>query len=1011
MLTKTLLLISLLFTTSFCRQAFSQTTYLSTLNSGTSTTAELPIYGYYAYSYSQMIYFTSDMNEHVRGSSSRITKIRFYYSNGPVARSNDWVIYLGHTASDNFASTTSWIPLTELTEVYNGDISNLIPPNDGWFEISLQTPFIYNGYDNLVLAVDENTSSYSSSNLIFRQHSDNANNRSILYRNDANNPDPASPPTASARHSYVPQTIFVHEPVESCSGAPVHSSIAITPSIICQGETSAIKYMQTDWLAGLEYVWQKYDGSSWIDTDTTTVPELNIAPQTTTRYRVRVTCVPSQQTDTSEEATIEVVEGPEVTTNITELVVCDGESVNLIADGADSYEWLPSAGLDNTNTHSVNATITDNTTYSVVGITEAGCGDTAYVNLKLLSRYQPSADVSPKGNCTPGNAVTLLVENTIPLNNEASWQYRFLDANNTILQDWSPDEAYTFTSSSDSVYIVYYQYTSSACPSIIPDSIRKEIIIGFGAKADLTAYNCINQGGSIQLYDYFGQTMEENIYQNDLTTASPEIALNGSALYSDNRLILTPSATSQTGKAILTVPQSRQSSSHSIKIEFNLTADQIINIFGTGGADGISYSFGNDVETGANNAHNGSGSKLRISFDAADNGNNIKGIYLIYGKGNTNPPTPSEASTLGYSSNISLWRGQENVPIKIKISNGALTLSVNGEIIFKDIELPAGYLDEDISGWRHCFGALTGGDAMRQGISDLKISSSIIEFGISMDEGAPSIWQNSARFDNLSPGAYHIWLGQPGTTCREKIKTIVIDNTNPHVDLGADTTICEGESLTLNAGDPGVAYIWSGSNNTTNTMVVSTPGSYAVQVTDTNGCSGIDVIQVNVQKAPKAESVYTQIVDEHVNFTLIEVENTTLVDWDFGDGHTVYHAAPSISHTYETGGSYTATATLRNARDSIKITTLVNTAISAIHRAGSEGLSVYPNPVSGILTISSENADPMTVSIIDAQGRKIVENISFVAKTAIDVANYEAGIYFLNIVTDNKISVIKIAVK
>ncbi len=1008
-LTKTLFLTFLLGNIVFCNQAYSQTTYLSSLDLGTSTTANLPILGNYGYSYAQMIYFKSDMNELVQGANSEITKIQFYYSSGSVTQSKDWVIYMGHTTANSFTSTTGWIPLTALVQVYNGDISGLVS-GAGWFEITLQTPFPYNGKDNLVLAIDENTPGFSS--LAFRQHSGSTDNRSMLYRSDSNNPDPASPPTASARYSYVPQTIFVHEPVGSCSGAPAESAITMTPSTVCQGETSTIRYSQTDLLSGLEYIWQKYDGSSWINIDTTTIPELAVVSQTaaTSSYRVSVTCIASQRQYISEAASLDVVASPAMTTNITQLVVCDGETVNLIAGGADTYEWSPATGLDKTDISSVNATITDNTVYSVIGSNEAGCRDTAFVSLQLISKAPPSADIFPLEICTPGNPVTLQLESVAPLNNGGQWQYRFSDENSVVLQDWSTNDTYTFIPAADSVYKLYYRYTSSACPSIVSDSVKKEIIVGFGAKADLTAYNCINQGGSIRLYDYFGQATESIIYQNDLTTASPEITLSGSALYTGNRLVLTPSATSLSGSAVLTIPQFSLSLLNSMTVEFDLTADQMINNYGTGGADGIAYSFGDDVAH-VNNTHNGSGSKLRISFDAANNGTNLTGIYLIYGKNNTTAPAPSDATTLAFSPNLSLWKTLENVPVKITILHGTLTLSINGTVVFDKVELPVSYLNEDVSGWQHCFGAQTGGDAMRQAVSNLKITHSELKFGISTDTAPPSVWQNSNVFDDLLPGSYHIWLTKPGTTCTRNIETLVINNENPYVNLGADTIICEGESLTLDAQNPGASYIWSGSDNITNTLVVTAPGSYAVQVTAPNGCTGIDAIQVSMLKAPTAGSINTQITNEHVNFALINVANASLVDWDFGDGHIIRNAATSISHTYTSEGNYTVTATLHNDCDSAEVTTSVDILVSGTNHASTGGLNVYPNPVKDLLTITSESTDPITVSIIDAQGRKIAENISFVSRTAINVADYEAGIYFLNIVTDNKASVLKIVIK
>ncbi|PSL47509.1 gliding motility-associated-like protein [Chitinophaga niastensis] len=66
----------------------------------------------------------------------------------------------------------------------------------------------------------------------------------------------------------------------------------------------------------------------------------------------------------------------------------------------------------------------------------------------------------------------------------------------------------------------------------------------------------------------------------------------------------------------------------------------------------------------------------------------------------------------------------------------------------------------------------------------------------------------------------------------------------PKVDLGADTTICNGVSLALDAGPGFNSYKWS-SNATTQKITVNQSGTYAVEVSN-GGCTATDAIQVNV---------------------------------------------------------------------------------------------------------------------------------------------------------------------
>jgi gliding motility-associated-like protein len=63
--------------------------------------------------------------------------------------------------------------------------------------------------------------------------------------------------------------------------------------------------------------------------------------------------------------------------------------------------------------------------------------------------------------------------------------------------------------------------------------------------------------------------------------------------------------------------------------------------------------------------------------------------------------------------------------------------------------------------------------------------------------------------------------------------------------IGKDTTICNGSSITLDAGFPGALYQWS-NGSSSQSITVSSPGTYHVLVTDTSGCTGADTIMINI---------------------------------------------------------------------------------------------------------------------------------------------------------------------
>lgn len=171
------------------------------VGTGTGTSSYLPLYGLYGYNYTQQIYTQAQIAK-----AGNITKIRFYYVSGTITNSKDWVVYMGHTTKTTFASTTDWEPLANLTQVFAGDVSSLVPLANNWMEITLTTPFAYDNVRNLVVAVDENTAGYSSMSWgAFTS----GTNTGIYYYNDTTNPDPAAPPTANSRTATIDRIQFV----------------------------------------------------------------------------------------------------------------------------------------------------------------------------------------------------------------------------------------------------------------------------------------------------------------------------------------------------------------------------------------------------------------------------------------------------------------------------------------------------------------------------------------------------------------------------------------------------------------------------------------------------------------------------------------------------------------------------------------------------------------------------------------------------------------------------------
>lgn len=162
-----------------------------TLGEGSTDTGVAPVNTYYGYSYTQQIFTKQEINANAAGN---ITGLKFYLKpDANIEDSDEWTVYLGNTTMTNIESTTSWIPLSELTEVYSGTVTN----ENGVLEVVFTTPFPYNNTQNLVVAIDENAPSYDSNNIFYVFGGGSGQYKTIAYRNDDTDPDPATPPTGS----------------------------------------------------------------------------------------------------------------------------------------------------------------------------------------------------------------------------------------------------------------------------------------------------------------------------------------------------------------------------------------------------------------------------------------------------------------------------------------------------------------------------------------------------------------------------------------------------------------------------------------------------------------------------------------------------------------------------------------------------------------------------------------------------------------------------------------------
>lgn len=118
-----------------------------------------------------------------------------------------------------------------------------------------------------------------------------------------------------------------------------------------------------------------------------------------------------------------------------------------------------------------------------------------------------------------------------------------------------------------------------------------------------------------------------------------------------------------------------------------------------------------------------------------------------------------------------------------------------------------------------------------------------------------------------------------GCVAVDSITIAVRAKPEPVVTAGGPTTLCDGDSVTLDAGAGYAAYQWTNGERT-RTIRVGASGAYGVEVTDANGCRGVsETIDVRVHTLPDVRIAGPRVV--------------------CSDGTSIYQVAPGANTTYE----------------------------------------------------------------------------------------------------------------
>jgi hypothetical protein len=260
---------------------------------------------------------------------------------------------------------------------------------------------------------------------------------------------------------------------------------------------------------------------------------------------------------------------------------------------------------------------------------------------------------------------------------------------------------------------------------------------------------------------------------------------------------------------------------------------------------------------------------------------------------------------------------------------------------------------------------------------------------ITLDAGNPGsvyYWSTGNFTQTITvynPGIYDVAVTN---ICETQFDSITISVFDPVLNLGNDTSICEGTSLVLDAGHPGSIFTWSTGDNT-QTISVSQAGTYSVDLSHECGDLSDEII-VGILPAP--------VINLQDSIQLTPGESVII---DAGPGFASYHwstGATTQSIEVNHMAWYFVTVTADNGCSAIDTAYVWYLGIPSV--SGNQALSVFPNPVKNMLNIKSQ-IEIDKIDIFNSIGEVVKRLTPHSNKVIVNLSSLPDGVFILRIFT------------
>lgn len=285
-----------------------------------------------------------------------------------------------------------------------------------------------------------------------------------------------------------------------------------------------------------------------------------------------------------------------------------------------------------------------------------------------------------------------------------------------------------------------------------------------------------------------------------------------------------------------------------------------------------------------------------------------------------------------------------------------------------------------------------------------------------LNTSATYLWstgQITSSIQAATSGTYTVTVTGAGGCTGTSTISVNFSGTSPQPVITGITSICQGETTVLNAGGGYLNYNWSTGSNT-QSITVSSAGTYTVTVTDLSGCTGWTSVTVTVNPLPVASA----IANGPVSFCMgdsVQLEVTAgfpYYGWQRNFGPV--SPAPSGNTYYaKHRGNYWCIVTdnngCSNATNGIIVEVPCAQPDPGVQKIDEiYGINIYPNPSHGTFTVRWESSSPVNIVVTDMVGKMVSNPIEVIGKKELSFEIPQCGVYLLLIESGNSVFVRKI---